>query len=115
VSVENQRTADERIPILLQTPAAVRFVSAEPLLGPVVLDDRFLQARFNNPWLIVGCESGPGARPCDPAWVRSIIGQCREARVPVFVKQWRDPVSGKIVKMPEIDGKVYDEFPTRRE
>ncbi len=116
VSVENQATADERIPILLQTPAAVRFVSCEPLLGPVSFRD---VPGFNkcgsagvdllrNFWCIVGCESGPSARPCEPSWVRSIIGQCKTAGIPLFVKQWRDPMNGKLVKMPRIDGKVFD-------
>lgn len=108
VSCEDQPRADERIPLLLQTPAAVRFVSLEPLLGPITL--RFLQPgdppteidalagthgvlrphrgtcdRLN--WVIVGGESGPGARPCDLAWIRSIVQQCREAGAACFVKQ----------------------------
>lgn len=112
VSVENQATADERIPLLLQAPAAVRFVSAEPLLGPVDFDvpwppdfplgtdpngDTFDALRFDDcnslarlghlDWVIVGGESGPGARACDVAWVRSIKGQCLAADVPVFIKQ----------------------------
>lgn len=113
VSVEDQQTADERIPILLQTPAAVRFVSAEPLLGPVDLR-RWLQvyehdgppccsdktgwhrlgenhvlgpAQSMLDWIIVGGESGPGARPCHVQWIRSIRDQCQAAGVPVFVKQ----------------------------
>ena len=90
VSVENQKYADERIPLLLQTPAAVRFISAEPLLGPIDFkrlkmgDDLRL---LNLDWVIVGGESGPGARPCNTEWVRSIVLQCRAAGVPVFVKQ----------------------------
>lgn len=121
VSVEDQKTADERIPILLQTQAAVRFVSYEPALGPV--DFRSLKVpsgdygffaghyrkayceldslhsmmgiehRGQDPlsskinWLIVGGESGPGARPCNIEWIRSAVKQCQEAGVPVFVKQ----------------------------
>ena len=108
VSVEDQTTADERIKILLQTPAAVRFISAEPLLGPI--DLRFLhpvdlQTEINalagtygvlRPhrgtcahlnWIIIGGESGPGARPCNIDWIRSIKDQCHAAEVPVFVKQ----------------------------
>lgn len=84
VSVENQHFADERIPLLLQTPAAVRFISAEPLLGPVDLSDQLL------PWLdwvIVGGESGPRARPCCLSWVRNIVHDSLNASVPVFVKQ----------------------------
>lgn len=99
VSVEDQQTADERIPILLQTPTAVRFVSVEPLLGPVDLrevnpiDDFYIDAldtpdqSFKLNWVIVGGESGPKARPCDVAWIRSIVRQCEKAAVPCFVKQ----------------------------
>lgn len=95
VSVEDQKRADERIPLLLDTPAAVRFLSCEPLLGSIRFAD---VPGFNkcgsagvellrNLWVIVGGESGPGARPCDVAWIRSIVEQCRGANVPVFVKQ----------------------------
>lgn len=126
VSVEDQATANARIPLLLDTPAAVRFVSAEPLLGPVdlrrwVFDrgaavKRMVRAALNPEdyiapcldWVIVGGESGPGARGCDLAWVRSIVFQCREAGVPVFVKQLgacaSDPlngVAGAALRVPE--------------
>ncbi len=89
VSCEDQQRADERIPLLLQTPAAVRFVSAEPLLGPIRFDSPLLEAdsEGNIDWVIVGGESGPGARPCDVAWIRSIVDECAECSVPVFVKQ----------------------------
>lgn len=112
VSVEDQQTADERIPILLQTPAAVPWVSAEPLLGPVDLSNdlrpptslpgRHVQLGSGQwivdadhanlmwrglDWVVVGGESGPTARPCDVAWIRSIVGQCQAAAVPCFVKQ----------------------------
>lgn len=103
VSVEDQRAADERIPQLIATPAEVRFVSAEPLLGPIDLDQcgaTPCEAAGRGPedytepqpwpgvdWIIVGGESGPGARPCDVAWVRSIVQQCRAVRVAAFVKQ----------------------------
>lgn len=113
VSAEDQATADARIPLLLQTPAAVRFVSAEPLLGSVDLK-KLRSPFYETPggtgrevypldglmaipdcdwevprldWLIVGGESGPGARPCDLAWIRSLVAQCRAAGTPVFVKQ----------------------------
>lgn len=100
VSVENQETADERIPLLLQTPAAVRFVSAEPLLGPVNIKkwvecctcapdgehcDSCLYGSLD--WVIVGGESGPRSRPCDLSWIRSVKNQCKQADVPVFIKQ----------------------------
>ncbi|MCC6672148.1 MAG: DUF5131 family protein [Planctomycetes bacterium] len=98
VSVEDQATADARIPLLLQTPAAIRFVSYEPALGPVNLTAirrtraegfmRPLDGRFNRlDWVIVGGESGPKARPCDVEWIRSVVQQCKAAGTPCFVKQ----------------------------
>lgn len=85
VSVENRATADERIPILMETPAAVRFLSVEPLLEHV---DLCLLARWPRPdWVIIGGESGPNARPCNVIWIRSILNYCRAAEVPAFVKQ----------------------------
>ena len=87
VSVENQRYADERIPLLLQTPAAVRFISAEPLLEPVRLYDEWLTPKLSLDWVIVGGESGLGARPMNLDWARSIVRQCGAASVPCFVKQ----------------------------
>jgi protein gp37 len=105
VSVESQRYAEERIPGLLATPAAVRWVSAEPLLEAVQLRRPWvdylegwttppadecggLQIETNRiDWVVCGGESGPGARPFDLAWARSIIAQCRAAGVPVFFKQ----------------------------
>lgn len=96
VSVENQATADERIPVLLETPAAVRWISYEPALGPVHFDPATLGPRghlaetFGNPlinWVVCGGESGPGARPFDIAWARSTVNQCDEAGVPAFIKQ----------------------------
>jgi protein gp37 len=119
VSVEDQKNADDRIPILLQTPAAKRFISAEPLLGPVDLkairyrdedaeiriDALTAEAWVENSesasaytndadgntrldWVIVGGESGPGARPMHPEWARKIRGDCVVADVPFFFKQW---------------------------
>ena len=97
-SVEDQKRADERIPHLLNTPAAVRFLSCEPLLGPIDLTAikrtktegymRPLDGRFRTlDWIIVGGESGPRARLCNLAWMRDIIKQCHAASVPVFIKQ----------------------------
>jgi hypothetical protein len=116
VSVENQAVADERLPWLMMTPAGMRFVSCEPLLGPVDL-------RFYLPspdgvgnkldWVIAGCESGPGAREMDVEWVRSLRDQAAEAEVPFFLKQMRQ--DGKIVKMPRLDGTIWDEYPCRCE
>jgi len=96
VSVENQAAADERIPLLLQTPAAVRFLSCEPLLGPLLIEG----ALHNLPefddvpqlpridWVICGGESGPHARPMHPDWARSLRDQCAAAGVSFFFKQW---------------------------
>ena len=94
VSVEDQASADERIPVLRAVPAVVRFLSVEPLLeqvhvgltpGAEVSGNEGADRGIH--WAIVGGESGPGARPCDVQWVRSIRDQCVEASVPVFVKQ----------------------------
>lgn len=120
VSVEDQETADERIPLLLQTPAAVRFVSYEPALGPVDFDPLWLRAspsaafragrvtpdmpawtRFGAyalDWVIVGGESGPKARLCDIAWIRSAVEQCKAAGVACFVKQ-----TGTQIRVPRND------------
>jgi protein gp37 len=87
VSVENQAAADERIPLLLRTPAAVRFVSAEPLLGPIDLTSYPRSPAPALDWVIVGGESGHNARHFDPAWARTIIAQCRAAGIACFVKQ----------------------------
>ena len=94
VSCEDQQHADERIPLLLQTPAAVRFVSAEPLLGPIDLYRYMPWTDISTPefgtgldLVIVGGESGPGARPMNIEWARDIVRQCREANVACFVKQ----------------------------
>lgn len=93
VSAEDQKRADLRIPALLDTPAAVRFVSAEPLLGPIDLhgdpigkDSVFWIGHLD--WVIVGGESGPGARPMHPDWARSIRDQCVAGGVPFLFKRW---------------------------
>ncbi len=111
VTAENQQAADERIPILLQIPAAVRFVSCEPLLGPVDLElylpytsSRYKEDWHRNgyhvlrlskginqgtlDWVICGGETGPGARPMHPDWVRSLRDQAVDADVPFFFKSW---------------------------
>ncbi len=96
VSVENQAAADERIPLLLKVPAVVRFLSCEPLLGEVVLrkitriDRMEVLVKWMHMihWVIVGGESGHGARPMHPDWVRSLRDQCQAADVPFFFKQW---------------------------
>lgn len=99
-SVEDQARADERIPDLLATPAAMRFVSAEPLLGRLKLDHYLIGWEDHGgtgqcvgwrpplDWVIVGGESGPNARPMHPDWARSLRDQCVAAGVPFFFKQW---------------------------
>jgi hypothetical protein len=128
VSVEDQATADERIPFLLETPAAVRFVSYEPALGPINFDPYFFEylpvmygpgeddwsadifPRDDGPdWLIMGCESGPGARPMDIEWARNVKNQCVEAGVPFFFKQ--QMVWDKLKHMPSLDGQQWMQFP----
>lgn len=86
VSVENQDAADERGDDLRETPAAVHFWSVEPQLGDVNAR-RWLGRGRGCEWLINGCESGPGARPCATSWLRSLRDQCKEAGVPFFLKQ----------------------------
>lgn len=96
-SAEDQKRADERIPELLKIPAKVRFLSVEPLLGPVEFSDVTRRSdaiqQLGKPalsgidWVICGGESGSGARHCNVEWVRNIVNQCKAAEVPVFVKQ----------------------------
>jgi protein gp37 len=127
VSCEDQATADERIPLLVQTPAAVKWVSAEPLLGPIdlthwlmqadpircgLLDDPLARILINQgirdgqadairclDWLVVGGESGPQARPMNPQWARDIRDQCQAAGVPFFHKQ-----NGEFASVSEVEG-----------
>lgn len=124
-SVEDQERAQERIAILLDTPAAVRFVSAEPLLEPLALTHYLREGKLHTwnsgieirgrhepagppgdgyevrpspalDWVIVGGESGPQARPCDVTWIEAIVNQCKAEGVPVFVKQLgRNVVEGR--------------------
>lgn len=129
VSVENQTTADERIQLLSETPAAVRWISAEPLLGPLDLTpwlsqiDRTYGVFENDPlaaslmqaagadgrgdarrlldWVVVGGESGPRHRPMEIAWVQSIVEQCRAHQVPVFVKQDSGARAGQQGRIPD--------------
>jgi protein gp37 len=81
VTAENQQRANERIPILLEIPAAIRFVSVEPMLGPIELGDWGLD------WLICGGETGPHARELSPIWAIDLSEQCHEAGIPFFFKQ----------------------------
>jgi protein gp37 len=103
VSVENQRHVF-RIDHLRQTGAAVKFLSLEPLLGPL--------ATLNLEgidWVIVGGESGPGARPMDPGWALEIRDQCQAAKVPFFFKQWGGTRKKKAGR--ELAGRTWDEMP----
>ena len=104
-SVEDQPRAELRIPHLVGVPARVRFLSCEPLLGPVDLEPWLGELH----WVITGGESGPHARPCDPAWVRSLRDQCQSADVALFHKQW----GGRTTKAGgrDLDGRTWDEFP----
>jgi protein gp37 len=122
-SVENQDWAEIRIPKLLDTPAAVRFLSCEPLLGPVNIKPWLPTGdpggagtpHFNEShgidWVIVGGESGPHFRAIDPEWARALRDQCQSAAVPFFFKQWggRTPKTGGRL----LDGEVWDEMPGR--
>lgn len=107
VSVEDKKHGLPRIADLLATPSTVRFLSIEPLLedlGEIQLD--------GISWVIVGGESGPGARPMREEWVLSIKDQCDRARVPFFFKQWggvRKKSAGRI-----LNGKTYDSIPVRQ-
>jgi len=103
VSIENEKYSF-RSELLRKVPARVRFLSVEPLIGPIVR----LPLKGIH-WVIVGGESGPGARPMDPEWVTSIHAQCIRARVPFFFKQWggvRKHETGR-----KLNGRTFDEMP----
>lgn len=150
VSVEDQATADERIPTLLETPAALRWISFEPALGPVGFARwlarpgsstacshcgawasapcapacpsrarRKVEHHGGLDWIVVGGESGPGARPFDLGWARSTVEACRAAGVPCFVKQlgarptprkWTSP-TGLVVTIESLKGGDPNEWP----
>ena len=109
-SVEDQKAA-YRIGHLLQIPATIRFLSCEPLLGPLRLVAPPAAAELQQAihWVIVGGESGPGARPLEASWVRSLRDECRSLRMPFFFKQWGGltPKAGGR----ELDGVTWDEYP----
>jgi protein gp37 len=139
VSVESQEFARARVLHLLDVAAGLHWVSAEPLLGPVDLADieviseegmrpraavDALRGHVKGPddmigrklgWVVAGCESGPGRRPAEIDWFRSLRDQCAAANVPFFLKQLE--VNGKVRKhpMPELDGVVHDAFPQHAE
>jgi protein gp37 len=105
VSVENDKYLF-RVDDLRSTPAHVKFLSIEPLLGPVPHLDL-----TGVDWVIVGGESGPGARPLEASWVRDIRDRCIKANVPFFFKQWGGVQKSKSGR--ELDGRVWDEMPSR--
>ena len=103
-SAEDQQRWDERVPALMTIPAKVRFVSAEPLLGPITM------GALRPDWLIVGGESGHGARPMDGAWVRSLRDQCDE-RTAFLFKQWGGNTATKKRAGRLLDGQTWDGRP----
>ena len=133
VTVVNQDEANEKIPLLMQVPAAVRFISVEPMLGEIDLTDIIdeeteqYEDHINAPvlrrvpeddlkyhgktinWVICGSESGPNRRPAEIEWIRSLRDQCKVYDVPFMLKQME--VDGKLVKMPTLDGVIHDEHP----
>jgi protein gp37 len=145
VSAEDQKRADLRIPALIETPLAIRFVSAEPLLGPIQMDNWLAMYPENEDgeqypgdldWVIVGGESGRGARPMHTDWARSLRDQCVEAGVAFLFKQWGEHVTvgqmtaeaaakysgpawpddfpwriGKKAAGRELDGRTWDQYP----
>src|SRR5258708_4585282 len=107
VSIERDELTP-RADALRLVPARVRFLSLEPLLGPLPsLDLTGIQ------WAITGGESGPGARPCDPDWVRAIRDQCQATGTAFFHKQWGGPTPKSGGRL--LDGRTWDEFPQLQE
>ena len=121
VSVEDQATANERIPLLLQTPAAVRWISVEPLLGQVNIQSaiNLMPWKIGGGdaglhWVVVGGESGPKARPMVLGWAKEIVIQCRGAGVPVLMKQvGANPTNreGQPHKISDRKGSIMEEWP----
>lgn len=130
VTAESQQQADERIPLLLEVPAAVRWVSYEPALGAADLRDWLTVAEPCNfvpftpeakaahgeagprqlvrrgiDWVVIGCETGPGARPMKLAWADAVVAQCRAAGVPVFTKQLR--IHGQLLRSDKLAEKGW--------
>ena len=113
VSVERQKEAERRVPLLAGIPAAIRFISAEPLLGELNL----VQWLSSLQWVIAGGESGPNARPMNPGWARSLRDQCVAAGVPFFFKQWGEH-DERLVRVGKqraghvLDGREWQQMPT---
>ena len=102
-SLENQAVVG-RVRDLQKTKSFVRFLSVEPLIGPIAR----LPLKGIH-WVIAGGESGPGARPMKPEWVRQIRDRCLDARVPFFFKQWGGPIKSKTGRV--LDGRTWDQMP----
>lgn len=97
-SVENQQLAEKRLPFLLENPAVVRFLSCEPLLGPLNLRSWFKKkGLYTIDWIIAGGESGGHSRPMHPDWATSLLRQCREFNVPFHFKQWGHWVPAELI------------------
>lgn len=119
-TVENQDVMEDRVKSLALVPAPVRFISCEPMLGPVdfglpgvlphVALPEYSPVYDTLNWIIVGAESGPSRRPFDPDWARAVRDQCVEWGVPFFFKQEIGP-SGKKIELPGLDGRVWAQFP----
>lgn len=122
VSAEDQDNADQRIPYLLRIPAAIRFVSCEPLLGPINLSKTLLSETSNDSfnalfprltyqldWVIVGGESGPKSRAMHPDWARVIRDQCQDSLIPFFFKQWGG--KNRLNDDRRLDGQLWELFP----
>jgi len=104
VTAENQQRAEERLSYLMYIPAKVKYVSCEPLLGPIDLKEWLSDLQ----WVIAGSETGRGARWADVSWFRSLRDQCQEAKVPFFLKQLQGAGNNKIR---ELDGVIHDGVP----
>jgi len=114
ISAENQECLNERLPLLLSIEAPVHFVSLEPLIGPICIQDAYdewwtSQYTF---WVIAGGESGNRARPMKIEWIRSIRDQCMDSGVPFFFKQWDQP--RKKLCGTKLDGREWRGFPDQK-
>lgn len=109
-SIEDQEHAEERMPEIAEIPAAVKFLSVEPLLGPLDLSYWLTQSIVPKvQWVIVGGESGPGARPMQAEWVKTMRDECAMARVAFFFKQWGGVKKKETGRT--LDGKTFNQLP----
>jgi protein gp37 len=113
-TVENQRLADIRVPLLLAVPAKVRFLSCEPLLGPLDLRSWFNRRGGHSiDWVIAGGESGPSSRPMHPDWVAGLLRQCQRANIPFHFKQWGHWAPAELLDLPSTLLTIDNERPVR--